>query len=243
MVRCKCLHALVQTGRLDWGHRVLAPPATLTVDGLRAWFADHDVAGDGVGPFHRRSPGCADDRAAASSSPRSPSTIYREAVYIFYGKLSVACALEATPARPGKPGWVEPPGQPSVAHRSRWPDRTQMGDPADRHLRSGSLGELDGQARGARYGAGHGCRASPPTPPSWARRCAGSLREAPCGPLSARVDGEEDAAGNVVVGDAASVSRSRPATRGVPAHGWLRRDRRRRACGAGGGCRQRCRAG
>jgi len=81
-----------ETLTLDWGHRVPPPPAPLTIAGLRAWFAAND---DAMKAALSR---FTDDELQLDQIDRghgfiaSPSVqhmIYREAVYIFYGKLSV----------------------------------------------------------------------------------------------------------------------------------------------------------
>lgn len=97
------------TGRLDWGHRVLAPPATLTVDGLRAWFADHDVAMEtALGHFTEEELQAApiDRGGGFVVSPFPQHEIYREAVYIFYGKLSVYLRALERDAGPAWEAWV-----------------------------------------------------------------------------------------------------------------------------------------
>jgi hypothetical protein len=81
-----------ETLALDWSHRQFRPPAPITVAGLQAWFVANDDA------MRNALAGFADeqlqidqiDRGHGSVvSPFVQVQIYREAVYIFYGKLSV----------------------------------------------------------------------------------------------------------------------------------------------------------
>lgn len=81
-----------QTGTLEWTHRQLPPPELLTVADLQAWFRDHD---DAMKTAMER---FTDDELRVDwidrgggfvASPFVQHEIYREAVYIFYGKLSV----------------------------------------------------------------------------------------------------------------------------------------------------------
>ena len=81
-----------ETFTLDWAHRQLPPPSPITVAGLRAWFERQDEAmKNALDRF-------ADDELQVDridrghgfiASPFVQHQIYREAVYIFYGKLSV----------------------------------------------------------------------------------------------------------------------------------------------------------
>ena len=81
-----------ETFTLDWGHRQLAPPSPITVAGLRAWFDAQDDAMKGA--LSRLT----DEELRVEridrghgfiASPFVQYEVYREAVYIFYGKLSV----------------------------------------------------------------------------------------------------------------------------------------------------------
>ena len=81
-----------QTCTLDWSHRQLPPPVPVTVGGLQAWYAAHD---DAMKTAMER---FTDDELRIDridrgggfiASPFVQYEIYREAVYIFYGKLSV----------------------------------------------------------------------------------------------------------------------------------------------------------
>ncbi len=81
-----------ETFTLDWEHRQLPPPAPLTVAGLRAWFdaqdeamktamsrfTDEELRIDRIDRGH-----------GFIASPFVQYEVYREAVYILYGKLSV----------------------------------------------------------------------------------------------------------------------------------------------------------
>ena len=89
------------TFTLDWSHRHVPAPAPVAVASLKAWFAAHDDAMnaalsrftsdelrvDGIDRGH-----------GFVASPFVQHQVYREAVYIFYGKLSVYLkALEIDP--------------------------------------------------------------------------------------------------------------------------------------------------
>jgi hypothetical protein len=90
-----------ETFTLDWSHRQLPPPETVTVTGLRAWFDAQDSAmkraldrfnGDELRVER------IDRGDGFVASPFVQHQVYREAVYIFYGKLSVYLkALERDP--------------------------------------------------------------------------------------------------------------------------------------------------
>jgi hypothetical protein len=90
-----------ETFELDWQHRQLPAPDPVTIAGLSAWFAAQDTVmktaldrfTDEELRIDRIDRG--DDFVA---SPFVQFQIYREAVYIFYGKLSVYLkALERDP--------------------------------------------------------------------------------------------------------------------------------------------------
>ena len=80
------------TSTLDWAHRELPPPEPITIASLRAWFAAQDDAME-----RALSRFTADELQVDTidrgngfiASPFVQHQIYREAVYIFYGKLSV----------------------------------------------------------------------------------------------------------------------------------------------------------
>lgn len=80
------------TFTLDWTHRQLAPPEPITVAGLQAWFAALDESMDSAlsrltdEELHAER---IDRGSGFIASPFVQHEIYREAVYIFYGKLSV----------------------------------------------------------------------------------------------------------------------------------------------------------
>ena len=81
-----------ETLRLDWTHRQLPPPSPITIAGLRAWFEAQDDAMSGaLGRFSQEE--LRVDRIDRGhgfvASPFTQHEIYREAVYILYGKLSV----------------------------------------------------------------------------------------------------------------------------------------------------------
>ncbi len=80
------------TFTLDWTHRELPPPAPITVAGLRSWFDTQDAA------MHAALSRLGEEELRVDridrghgfvASPFVQHQIYREAIYIFYGKLSV----------------------------------------------------------------------------------------------------------------------------------------------------------
>ena len=80
------------TFTLDWSHRQLPPPEPITVATLRDWFAAQDKAMDqALSRFSEeelRVDGI-DRGHGFIASPFVQHQVYREAVYISYGKLSV----------------------------------------------------------------------------------------------------------------------------------------------------------
>jgi hypothetical protein len=81
-----------ETFTLDWAHRQVPSPSPITIAGLRAWFvAQDDAMKDVLGRFTEEE--LQVDRIDRGNgfiaSPFVQHQIYREAVYIFYGKLSV----------------------------------------------------------------------------------------------------------------------------------------------------------
>ena len=81
-----------ETLTLDWAHRQLPPPAPITIASLQAWFeAQDDAMKSALSRF--TDDGLRVDRIDRGNgfiaSPFVQHEIYREAVYIFYGKLSV----------------------------------------------------------------------------------------------------------------------------------------------------------
>ena len=80
------------TFTLDWAHRELPPPAPLTIASLRAWFERQDDAMNAALSRFTEEELRIDriDRGHGFiASPFVQHQIYREAVYISYGKLSV----------------------------------------------------------------------------------------------------------------------------------------------------------
>jgi hypothetical protein len=77
---------------LDWGHRQLEAPDPLTVAGLQTWFDAQDgamkTALDRFSTEELRADRI-DRGGGFVASPFVQVQVYREAVYIFYGKLSV----------------------------------------------------------------------------------------------------------------------------------------------------------
>lgn len=90
-----------ETFTLDWAHRRLPPPAPITVASLRTWFAQHDDAmSSALSRFtvDELQVDRIDRGHGFIASPFVQHQVYREAVYIFYGKLSVYLkALERDP--------------------------------------------------------------------------------------------------------------------------------------------------
>jgi hypothetical protein len=81
-----------ETFSLDWAHRHVLPPAPITIAGLQGWFDAQDAAMDGALSRFTEEELRIDriDRGHGFiASPFVQHQIYREAVYIFYGKLSV----------------------------------------------------------------------------------------------------------------------------------------------------------
>lgn len=81
-----------ETFTLDRAHRQLPPPAPITIASLRAWFAAQDDAMNRALSRFTEEELRIDriDRGHGFiASPFVQHQIYREAVYIFYGKLSV----------------------------------------------------------------------------------------------------------------------------------------------------------
>jgi hypothetical protein len=94
------------TFELDWAHRELPPPSPLTVAGLQAWFDAQDAAMKSAMDRFTEEELRVDriDRGHGFvASPFVQFQVYREAVYIAYGKLSVYLrALE----RDAGPNWA-----------------------------------------------------------------------------------------------------------------------------------------
>jgi hypothetical protein len=81
-----------ETFTLDWEHRQIPPPEPITVAGLQAFFAAQDEMMKGVLDRFTEEELHVDriDRGHGFiASPHVQHMIYREAVYIVYGKLSV----------------------------------------------------------------------------------------------------------------------------------------------------------
>ena len=81
-----------ETFELDWSHRQLPPPEPITIASLRAWFDAQDVAMKAALDRFTDEELRVDriDRGQGFvASPFVQHEVYREAVYIFYGKLSV----------------------------------------------------------------------------------------------------------------------------------------------------------
>jgi hypothetical protein len=90
-----------ETFTLDWAHRRLPPPDPIMVSSLRAWFEAQDAAMKAALSRFTDEELHVDriDRGHGFvASPHVQHMVYREAVYIFYGKLSVYLrALERDP--------------------------------------------------------------------------------------------------------------------------------------------------
>lgn len=94
---------------LDWGHRQLPPPSPVTVANLRAWFVEQDAAMKAALDVFSDDELQIDriDRGGGFiASPFVQHEIYREAVYIFYGRLSVYLRALERDAGPVWTAWV-----------------------------------------------------------------------------------------------------------------------------------------
>ena len=81
-----------ETLTLNWGHRQVPPPAPITVAGLQTWFvAQDDAMRNALARFtdEQLQVDQIDRGHGFIASPFVQVQVYREAVYIFYGKLSV----------------------------------------------------------------------------------------------------------------------------------------------------------
>ncbi len=101
--------AQVKTITLDWAHREISPPAPITTASLQLWFAAQDDALNSALSRFTEDELHIDriDRGHGFiASPFVQHQIYRQAVYIFYGKLSVY--LKALERDAGEEGamWV-----------------------------------------------------------------------------------------------------------------------------------------
>lgn len=91
------------TFELDWTHREIPAPAPLTVEGLQEWFAKQDAAMKAALDRFTDEELRIDriDRGHGFvASPFVQYEVYREAVYLYYGKLSVylkALEIDAGP--------------------------------------------------------------------------------------------------------------------------------------------------
>lgn len=98
-----------ETFTLDWSHREIPPPSPITIAGLRAWFAAQDAAmAQALGRFtvDELRIDRIDRGHGFIASPFVQHEIYREAVYIFYGKLSVYLKALERDAGPEWAAWV-----------------------------------------------------------------------------------------------------------------------------------------
>jgi hypothetical protein len=98
-----------ETSTLDWAHRQLPPPDPMTIGNLRTWFDAQDAAMKAV--LDRFTPQelqveRIDRGHGFIASPFVQHQIYREAVYIFYGKLSVYLKALERDAGPDWAAWV-----------------------------------------------------------------------------------------------------------------------------------------
>jgi hypothetical protein len=81
-----------ETLTLDWRHRQVPPPAPITIASLQTWFvAQDDAMRKALSRFtdEQLQVDQIDRGHGFIASPFVQVQIYREAVYIFYGKLSV----------------------------------------------------------------------------------------------------------------------------------------------------------
>lgn len=98
-----------ETLELDWAHRRLPSPSPVTISNLRAWFDEQDAAMKSALDAFTTEELQIDriDRGDAFiASPFVQHEIYREAVYIFYGKLSVYLRALERDAGPSWTAWV-----------------------------------------------------------------------------------------------------------------------------------------
>lgn len=98
-----------ETSSLDWTYRRLPPPEEITVAGLRAWFDAQDDAMKAALDRFTEAELHVDriDRGGGFiASPFVQHQVYREAVYIFYGKLSVYLKALERDAGDQWAGWV-----------------------------------------------------------------------------------------------------------------------------------------
>lgn len=90
-----------ETFVLDWNHRQLPPPEPITTATLQTWFKDQDDAmKTSLDRFSEEELKIdrIDRGGGFVASPFVQFQVYREAIYIFYGKLSVYLkALERDP--------------------------------------------------------------------------------------------------------------------------------------------------
>lgn len=98
-----------ETSELDWGYRRMPPPSPVTVGALRAWFDEQDaamkVAMDAIAVEDLQTDRI-DRGDGFIASPFVQHEIYREAVYIFYGKFSVYLRALERDAGPSWAAWV-----------------------------------------------------------------------------------------------------------------------------------------
>ncbi|HEY9290214.1 MAG TPA: hypothetical protein VIP98_02935 [Microlunatus sp.] len=81
-----------ETFTLDWSHRQLPPPAPINIANVQAWFkAQDDAMKAALDRFTEEELQIdrIDRGGGFIASPFVQFQVYREAVYIFYGKLSV----------------------------------------------------------------------------------------------------------------------------------------------------------
>jgi hypothetical protein len=98
-----------ETFALDWTHRQLPPPEPLTTSSLQAWFAAQDDAMKKALDRFTEEELQMDriDRGHGFvASPHTQHLIYREAVYIFYGKLSVYLRALERDTGPEWAAWI-----------------------------------------------------------------------------------------------------------------------------------------
>ena len=107
-----------ETFTLSWGHRELPPLAPITIASLKAWFdAQDNRMKTALSRFTEEELHIdrIDRGDGFIASPFVQHQIYREAVYIFYGKLSVYLRRwNAMPASSGRCGWGEAAGNASA---------------------------------------------------------------------------------------------------------------------------------
>ncbi|MBM7785971.1 hypothetical protein JOD67_002651 [Tenggerimyces flavus] len=132
------------TFELDWTHRELPPPSPVTVAGLQGWFAEQDAAMKSALDRFSEEELRVDriDRGHGFvASPFVQHQVYREAVYLYYGKLSVYLNALETDA---VPTGLRSSDNPSSEHQALHGTGLHRSVPVELHPRAGeTVDELD----------------------------------------------------------------------------------------------------